>query len=911
MVSEQQVNQDSGSGPKITQVSDLDFGDPLYLHASDTSITGLISLKLKGTENYNVWSRAMLLALQTKNNIRFIDGTVIKSTTDDVLGLQWDRCNSVVLSWVLNSVSEELFSGQVFSSLTKTVWDELKETYDKIDESITFNLHKTINTISQNGDSLLDYYHKLNSLWKQFDALVKLPSCGCANPEFKKHNDMIKLTQFLMGLDDYYQSVRSNILTRKTLPSVQTAFSIVSKEESHKNSSNVIEKNTQSAFLVSKSFDNNKRFGKGPNPNLKYSKCNRLGHTIDRCNEILGYPPGWVKRTNFTSKNVQNNNSMSSHSDLPFTTDQINKIMSLIGSSSSGRNRNVQANVAGTFHNWNVLFNSKFETFFKANESNIRFNNCNGWIIDSGASQHMTGSIKKMENFFDVTKLGMTVGYPNGTIAKITKIGDLKLNSHIILRNVLVVPGYCVNLLSVHQLSKDKNIFVGFNDSKCYIQDLLEKKIVGTGSINHGLYMFDDSQGDNTTCISSCHASFNLWHHGLGHPVKPVLDLLKNTLNWKDKNEQFVCDTCHKAKQTRDSFSTSDHKSNVLGDLIHLDLWGPYRVTSRDGFRYFLTIVDDFTRAVWVQSPNDEERTNDDEHSGSDHSDHEDLSSDHSDTTMSQDTEIDSPEGNIFENQINNNENNNEEGTEDGPRSFVSSLEKSTEPSSYFEASQQQCWKDAMDDEMEALNRNNTWIISDLPTGRKPIGCKWIYKIKYKSNGEIERYKARLVAKRYSQREGIDYDETFSPVVKMVTVRCVLTLAVQNNWNLFQLDINNAFLYGDLSEEVYMSLPEGYYSDIGSKVCKLTKSLYGLKQAPRQWNEKLSSFLSDYGFIQSINDYSLYTYSKDGIFLILLVYVDDIILAGNNVLQITKVKDFLKSKFKIKDLGDLKYFLGI
>ncbi|XP_071698002.1 uncharacterized protein [Rutidosis leptorrhynchoides] len=184
-------DETESSGTTITQVSNLDFGNPLYLHSSDTSINALISLKLKGTENYNVWSRAMLLALQTKNKTGFIDGTVIKSTTDDVLALQWERCNSVVLSWILNSISEELFSGQVFSKYAKTVWDELKETYDKIDGSITFNLHKKINTISQNGDSLSDYYHKLNSSWKQFDALVKLPSCGCDNTEFKSHNDLI------------------------------------------------------------------------------------------------------------------------------------------------------------------------------------------------------------------------------------------------------------------------------------------------------------------------------------------------------------------------------------------------------------------------------------------------------------------------------------------------------------------------------------------------------------------------------------------------------------------------------------------------------------------------------------------------------------------------------------------------
>ncbi|KAJ9546310.1 hypothetical protein OSB04_018853 [Centaurea solstitialis] len=216
-----------------------------------------------------------------------------------------------------------------------------------------------------------------------------------------------------------------------------------------------------------------------------------------------------------------------------------------------------------------------------------------------------------------------------------------------------------------------------------------------------------------------------------------------------------------------------------------------------------------------------------------------------------------------------------------------------------------------MNEEMEALYRNGTWELTELPMNRKPIGCKWVFKIKYKSNGEIERYKARLVAKGYSQREGLDYEETFSPVVKMVTVRCFISLVVQNNWSLYQLDVNNAFLYGDLSEEVYMTLPEGYFSKDDTRVCKLIKSLYGLKQAPRQWYEKLSKCLFEFGFTQSYCDYSLFTKSSGNIFLVILVYVDDLVITGNSSSEVHKVKTHLKTNFLIKDLGELQFFLGI
>ena len=213
--------------------------------------------------------------------------------------------------------------------------------------------------------------------------------------------------------------------------------------------------------------------------------------------------------------------------------------------------------------------------------------------------------------------------------------------------------------------------------------------------------------------------------------------------------------------------------------------------------------------------------------------------------------------------------------------------------------------------EIDALELNNTWTLTHLPPGKKAIGCKWVYKIKYHPDGSIERYKARLVAKGYSQQEGIDYTETFAPVAKMTTVRTILAIASARNWHLHQLDVNNAFLYGDLDEEVYMQLPPGFGRKGETRVCKLTKSLYGLKQASRQWYSKLSSTLIDAGYTQSKADYSLFVRSYKGNFTAILVYVDDIIVTGNSLEQINADKKFLSDHFKLKDLGILKYFLGI
>ncbi|PKI62300.1 hypothetical protein CRG98_017301 [Punica granatum] len=216
-----------------------------------------------------------------------------------------------------------------------------------------------------------------------------------------------------------------------------------------------------------------------------------------------------------------------------------------------------------------------------------------------------------------------------------------------------------------------------------------------------------------------------------------------------------------------------------------------------------------------------------------------------------------------------------------------------------------------MSEEIRALELNKTWTIVQLPPGKHPIGCKWVYKVKRRADGSIERYKARLVAKGFTQVEGIDYHETFAPVTKLVTVRCLLTVAVAKEWHIHQMDVNNAFLHGDLEEEVYMKLPPGFSASSNGTACRLHKSLHGLRQASRNWFSKFVEALRHYGFIQSGADHSLFIFNGGNIFLGMLVYVDDLIIVGNNASHCESFKGYLDRCFRIKDLGSLKYFLGI
>ncbi|GJR87679.1 putative RNA-directed DNA polymerase [Tanacetum coccineum] len=217
-----------------------------------------------------------------------------------------------------------------------------------------------------------------------------------------------------------------------------------------------------------------------------------------------------------------------------------------------------------------------------------------------------------------------------------------------------------------------------------------------------------------------------------------------------------------------------------------------------------------------------------------------------------------------------------------------------------------------MKEEYDALMRNGAWSLVPRASNTNVVDGKWVYRLKHDKNGAITRYKARFVAKGFRQQPGIDFHETFSPVVKSTTIRAVLSLAVTNDWPLRQLDIQNAFLHGNLKEQVYMKQPPGFIDpQRPNHVCLLHKSLYGLKQAPRAWFERLSKALFDLGFKGSKTDPSLFIYSRGDTLLYILVYVDDIIVTGNNKGTIDNIICQLGSAFALKDLGPLNYFLGI
>lgn len=362
------------SGSKVVESSNFD--DPLYLHPSDTSVVSIINFKLTGTENYRIWRSSMIRALKGRNKVGFVDGTFAKPKDDETKLLKWDRVNAIVCSWLLNSISESIYSSHACCDLASEVWSDLYETYHKADGSVIFHVHQQINSLTQSGLSVSEYYNKLDGLWKEFDGLTNLTECTCAaSTQFNDHTKLMKLMQFLNGLDDSFNQVKSHILLTDPLPNVKTAFAIVSREESNQrggSSSSVSTNKSQPTAFFGKL--NDQKRGKLRNPNLQCKHCGAKGHTIERCYKLIGFPKDFKSRSD-----SQNNTSFSgnkavgpphslNNSDTSCTinvdkvslsVDEYSKFLKLIGDKQG--KEDVNANMAGTFFlSCNSVFSNNF-----------------------------------------------------------------------------------------------------------------------------------------------------------------------------------------------------------------------------------------------------------------------------------------------------------------------------------------------------------------------------------------------------------------------------------------------------------------------------------------------------------------------------------------------------------------------
>ncbi|GJU71912.1 retrovirus-related pol polyprotein from transposon TNT 1-94 [Tanacetum coccineum] len=576
-------------------------------------------------------------------------------------------------------------------------------------------------------------------------------------------------------LDETYAPIRSIILTIDPIPDVKGAFATLSRDESHKGSqSHNVSKSGNSAF-VARPYNKNNNWNANNNqprklkrPNLVCTHCNINGHTAHRCFELVGYLPNFKKNNNNGfNKGTASSNVVSGSKDQStsnsFTDDQYKKLMAL--SSEKSGSSSMPANIAGI----NCVINFCSSRFFNHN-SNIRsYKLYIGWIIDSGASQHMTYIVLNMFNVVEFSKLNMTDGHPNGTKTVVTHVGSLRLTDQIVIHDVLVVSGYEFRLLSMHKLSKDNKFRVLFDENVCVIQDFVQRTQVGTDS---------------------------------------------------------VCDVCHKAKQTRDPFPLSEHQTKVLGQIVQLDVCGPYKVQSREGFRCsFPNVLFD-----WFVRFHDIAVT-----------------------------------------------------CEPTPGRLPEAIQLALSDSFLIIGLTALLFSDYL---LACV------VVSKVDEAGHPDNSD--------SAEAVSNVEENAILKE-NDKESKGDDSFYQEFKEMFEVPNVIPNS--------QSDINPIRSSRKTIEDVYMSLPDGYFDKSDTRVYKLVKSLYGLKHAPRKWNEKLTSVLLENDFKQSKSDFSLFIKNKNGVFIFLLVHVDDIVITGLKVLQSNGILTISKKELLrvVRNFGMLPY----
>ncbi|RVX02837.1 Retrovirus-related Pol polyprotein from transposon TNT 1-94 [Vitis vinifera] len=848
------------------------------------------------------------------------------------------------LSW---SASVELwFMGQGYEDHLVTQEADIPEAKGLYTNDIQrlYKVASAIVHISQQDLDLSTYIGQIASLKEEFLTVMPLtPDVGVQQTQLDKF--FMVLT--LMGLRPDLEPVRDQILGSSSVPSLDDVFARLLRISFTQTlpSDSILD----SSVLVSHTTSRGGRSGnqgRGQRPHCTY--CNKLGHTRDRCYQLHGWPPR-------TAHVAQSSDSQLPQPPSSFTT---------------------QASVASVAQPGN------------ASACLTHTSSLGPWILDSGASDHLSGN-KDLFSSITTTSDLPTITLANGSQTVAKGIGLTLPLPSLPLTSVLYTPECPFNLISISKITHTLNCSITVSDKFVTLQDRSTGKTIGIGLVW-------------ATLVS---------------PSSRRWSLVFSTLS------SLSCESCQLGKHTRVSFlKRLNNRAKSPFELVHTDVWGPCRTASTLGFQYFVTFIDDYSRSQFTsfmshngilhqsscahtpQQNGVAERKNrhlvETAHTILLHSNvpfhfwgdvvltacylinrmpfsvlhdqipHFLLFPDQplyfllprvfgcyrcyslethryfifADVTFFEDSPFFSttseslPVSEVLPLPI--------VSPSDvvpprplqvyhrrprvaAPLPFAEAPADSLPipsaslapalpslddlPIAIQKALSHPSWRQAMVDEMDALHSNGTWDLVVLPSGKSTVGCRWVYAVKVGPDGQVDHLKARLVAKGYTQVYGSDYGGIFSPIAKIASVRLLLSMAAMCSWPLYQLDIKNAFLHGDLTKEVYMEQPPGFVAQgESSLVCRLRRSLYGLKQSPRAWFGRFSSVVQEFGMLRSTANHSVfYHHNSLGQCIYLVVYVDDIVITGSDQDGIQKLKQHFFTHFQTKDLGKLKYFLGI
>ncbi|KAF7830107.1 monoglyceride lipase [Senna tora] len=427
--------------------------DPLYLHPTDHTGLQLVSISLTSS-NYMIWSRFMKTALKSKNKLGFVDGTCPKPTDENSdRFFQWSFADSTVTAWIVNSMSKDLAEAYVFTTSARRLWQTLEDKYGKAAKPQVFHIKKKLAAIKQNGESLAVYSTKLEKYWEELNSLepkircsTEHSSCCHSNKQHDDRDSSNQVMQFLMGLDDCYDTVVNNILMLEPTPSYNKVYAIVATVESKKEVMAETVSSIEATALAVKNFEQSKYNSvnrSGSSGNKKDVKkgdrfcivCNKPGHMEDTCFKKHGIPEWYTeykaqksKKTQSFSSNVSTVDSASQSSngvDMSLFSEMIQKeLQKFMKSKASSEEKTVNtscfADFAGNVHSY----------------SDMVFQNGN-WIIDSGASSHISGDLTLFSSLRDVNNSN-TVLLPDGTVKKVKHIGEVRINDKILLKEDLL-----------------------------------------------------------------------------------------------------------------------------------------------------------------------------------------------------------------------------------------------------------------------------------------------------------------------------------------------------------------------------------------------------------------------------------------------------------------------------------------
>ncbi|XP_019162013.1 PREDICTED: uncharacterized protein LOC109158578 [Ipomoea nil] len=535
-----------------------EFDDPLYLHVTENPNLSLVSPQL--TElNYASWSRSMRIALEVKNKFGFvIDAVPVPDRADPRLA-SWGRCNRIVCSWILKSISPSIAESVMYFDKASDIWKALEKRYSQSDPHRISEIQNEIFKNVQGNMTMNEYFTKSNALWQQMNSLRPLllcecvPRCSCTLvSRMQKQREEDQIIRFLEGLNEEYEAIKSGVLVMDPIPEMEKVLNMTLKVErkirgslSQKSGalaqSNAIQNQVEEepSVVAASTLNNKKKFTNNMGRSVpKCTFCDKTGHTVEKCYKKHGFPPGWVAGYKSKNRHTQgaqqaSNAAMSQVADIGISTDQLQKLLSLL------QNQNQTTNTAAVTVTTPRIRSDFGESHDEGKlvypQINTVLNSQSIWILDSGATDHISCSLDYFEMHHKIC--GVSVKLPNGETVKVTHVGQIRLDENVLLQNVLFIPSFAFNIVSASKLTKQSDCKLVMEADFCAIQGP-HGMVDGFAKQKDGLYLISalpvrkGTQHVDKNVEKLCsNVSVQIWHNRLGHyPVSklPLLNGIKS-----------------------------------------------------------------------------------------------------------------------------------------------------------------------------------------------------------------------------------------------------------------------------------------------------------------------------------------------------------------------------------------------